>query len=40
MAKDKKEEIDFKEVYGNIATIKAQEILKKENIDLEKRTIN
>ncbi len=36
MAKDKKEDIDFKALYGKAATISVEELIKKEKIDLEK----
>lgn len=35
MAKDKKEEVNFKKMYGEPATISVQEIIKEQNIDLE-----
>ena len=36
MTKDKKEDIDFKALYGEAATIKVSDLIKKEKIDLEK----
>ena len=36
MAKEKKEDIDFKALYGKAATIRVEELIKKEKIDLEK----
>ena len=36
MTKDKKEDIDFKALYGEAATIKVEDLIKKEKIDLEK----
>ena len=36
MTKDKKEDIDFKDLYGEAATIKVADLIKKEKIDLEK----
>ena len=36
MAKEKKEDIDFKALYGKAATISVEELIKKEKIDLEK----
>ena len=39
MAKDKKEEVNFKEMYGEAALLKADEMIKQKNINLEKRII-
>lgn len=39
MAKDKREEVDFKEMYGKPATLKVNEIIKEQKINLEKRFI-
>ena len=36
MAKEKKEDIDFKALYGKAATISVEELIKKEKINLEK----
>ncbi len=36
MVKEKKEDIDFKALYGKAATIRVEELIKKEKIDLEK----
>lgn len=36
MAKDKKEEINFKKMYGEAATLSTSELIKKQNINLEK----
>ena len=36
MVKEKKEDIDFKALYGKAATISVEELIKKEKIDLEK----
>ena len=36
MTKDKKENIDFKALYGEAATIRVENLIKKEKIDLEK----
>ena len=36
MTKDKKENIDFKALYGKAATISVSELIKKEKIDLDK----
>ena len=40
MAKDKKEEIDFKQMYGEATTISVEDIIKKQNINLEKGLSN
>ena len=40
MGKDKKEEVDFKEMYGKPATLKVDEIVKKQKINLEERFID
>ena len=36
MAKDKKEEVDFKEMYGKAATLKVEELMKEKKINLDK----
>lgn len=36
MSKDKKEEVDFKEMYGKPATLKVEELIKEQKINLEK----
>ncbi len=39
MAKDKKEEVNFKEMYEKPAMLKVDELIKKQKIDLESRVI-
>ena len=40
MTKDKKEDIDFKALYGEAATIDVEKLIKKQNIDIEKGLSN
>lgn len=39
MSKDKKEDVDFKEMYGKPATLKVEELIKEQKINLENRVI-
>ena len=36
MAKDKKEDVDFKAMYGEAATIKVADLIKKQKINVDK----
>ena len=36
MAKDKKEDVDFKEMYGKPATMTVEDLIKEKKINLEK----
>lgn len=40
MAKDKKEEVNFKEMYGKAATLSVEQIMREQNINLERRIVD
>lgn len=39
MEKDKKEEVNFKEMYGKPAILRTEELIKEQKINIEKRLI-